>query len=92
MNILGWFSNRKRNDLRVVLYTRHGCCLCDDAWAALRSFQSRHGFELTSKDIDADPDLRNQFDVCVPVVEVDGQVRMRGRFNPVLFQRLLDAR
>ena len=28
----------------------------------------------------------------VPVIEVNGKVRMRGRFNAVLFQRLLDAK
>jgi hypothetical protein len=40
-------------------------------------------------DIDADPELREQFDQWVPVVEIDGQVRFRGKVEPRLLRRLL---
>jgi len=69
----------------VVLYTRAGCCLCDDAKALL----VRHGMRPRLVDIDQDPVLREQFTNCVPVVEIDGQVRFRGRINEVLLKRLL---
>lgn len=69
----------------VVLYTRQGCHLCDDALALLR----RHGLSPSLVDIDADPELRERFTSCVPVVEIDGQVRFRGRVNEVLLCRLL---
>jgi glutaredoxin len=69
----------------VVLYTRAGCCLCDDAEALL----VRHGVRPRLVDIDQDPALREQFTNCVPVVEIDGQVRFRGRINEVLLKRLL---
>jgi glutaredoxin len=72
---------------QVVLYTRQGCHLCDDALALLR----RHGLTPNIVDIDADPALRERFDTCVPVVEFDGQVRFRGRVNEVLLRRLLAA-
>ena len=42
-------------------------------------------------DIDADPALRERFDTCVPVVEIDGQVRFRGRVEPVLLRRMFDS-
>jgi glutaredoxin len=74
--------------MHVVLYTRQGCCLCDDAWELLR----RHGLAPKLVDIDADPELRTQFDHCVPVVEIDGKIRFRGRVNEVLLQRMVDAR
>lgn len=70
---------------RVVLYTRQGCHLCTDAKQLLES----HGQMLVSIDIDADPALRERFDNCVPVVEIDGQIRFRGRVDPVLLRRLL---
>jgi len=92
MTILGWLSRSKRDDLVVVVYTRNGCHLCDDAWHELERFQAKHQFHLSAKDIDADPALAGQFNTCVPVIEVNGHIRMRGRFNPVLFQRLLDAK
>jgi len=69
----------------VILYTRTGCHLCDDA----RQILVEHGLEPQSVDIDTDPKLRDRFDTCVPVVEIDGKVRFRGRVEPVLLQRLL---
>ena len=30
------------------------------------------------------PQLREQFDTCVPVVEIDGKIRFRGRVNRML--------
>ena len=68
-----------------ILYTRRGCHLCDDALAILR----RHGLSPRLVDIDGDPALRERYDLCVPVVEIDGQERFRGRVNEVLLQRLL---
>lgn len=70
---------------RVVLYARHGCHLCDEA----RQVLIDHGLLHHVVDIDADSTLRNRFDVWVPVVEIDGKVRFRGRIDPVLLRRLL---
>ena len=69
----------------VVLYTRQGCHLCDDA----RVLLERHGLRPTCVDVDADPQLRERFNDCVPVVEIDGKIRFRGRVEPRLLQRLL---
>ena len=71
----------------VVLYTRSGCHLCDDA----RELLVRHGLSPQSVDIDADPELRARYDVCVPVVVIDGVERFRGRVNEVLLRRLLQS-
>jgi glutaredoxin len=70
---------------RVVLYTRQGCHLCDEAAAVLR----RHGLRPEAVDIDADPALRQRYTDCVPVVEIDGRERFRGRVNEVLLRRIL---
>ena len=69
----------------VVLYTRASCHLCEDAQALLEL----HGLQPRLVDIDADDALRQQFNECVPVVEIDGKVRFRGRVDPVLLRRLL---
>ena len=70
---------------QVVVYTRQGCCLCDDALELL----TRLGLSATLVDIDQDPELHTRFNTCVPVVEIDGKVRFRGRVNEVLLRRLL---
>jgi glutaredoxin len=71
--------------MQVVLYTRAGCHLCDDALDALR----RHGLSPRLVDIDAEPGLRERYNECVPVVEIDGKERFRGRVNEMLLSRLL---
>jgi glutaredoxin len=69
----------------VVLYAREGCHLCDDAERTL----IEHGLRPTKVAIDDDPALRERFDSCVPVVEIDGRIRFRGQVNRMLLRRLL---
>lgn len=71
--------------MNVILYTRKGCHLCDDALQLL----NHHGVHPEIVDIDTDHALRERFDVCVPVVEIDGKVRFRGKVDPVLLKRLV---
>jgi len=71
----------------VVLYTRQGCHLCEEARAVLE----RHGLSPRLVDIDADPVLRERYNECVPVVEIDGHERFRGRVNEVLLRRLVNS-
>jgi hypothetical protein len=76
----------------VVLYTRQGCHLCDDARATLESAGQRFPLVLTIADVDSDPDLVARYGLEVPVVLVDGRLRFRGRVNPMLLDRLLRKR
>ena len=81
----------QRPDLRVVLYTRHGCHLCATAWQMLDEARGRHGFALEAVDVDSTAELATRYGNCVPVVTVNGRLRFRGAVNPVLLQRILDA-
>ena len=71
--------------MQVIVYSRVGCHLCEEAIALL----ARYGLQATEVDIDADPELRALYNTYVPVVEIDGIVRFRGRVDPVLLERLL---
>lgn len=70
---------------QVRLYTRRGCHLCEDAKALLL----RHGLTPHEVDIDADPQLVERYNTCVPVVVIAGKERFRGRVDEVLLRRLL---
>jgi glutaredoxin len=72
----------------IIVYTRAGCHLCDEASAIL----ARFGLSFASVDIDADPRLRARYDQCVPVVVIDGKERFRGRIDELLLRRLLSQR
>jgi glutaredoxin len=76
-----------KNMSKIVLYSRNGCHLCDDAAALL----ARHGLRFETVDIDADPLLRARYNECVPVIVIDGRERFRGRVDPLLLKRLIDA-
>jgi glutaredoxin len=75
-------------DHQVTIYTRAGCHLCDDA----RELIERYGLTPLLVDIDADPQLRERYTTCVPVVIIDGKERFRGQVNEVLLRRVLAAR
>jgi glutaredoxin len=80
----------QRLDLRVAMYTRDGCCLCDQAWELLKRFQATYGFALEVKNVDESADLVREFGACVPVVTINGRVRFRGGVNAVLLRRMLE--
>lgn len=86
-----WWGRGRSTGITVVLYTRQGCHLCEEAWEHLERARQRHGYTLEVVDVDTDPQLRAQYDTLVPVVTVNGKERFRGRVNPVLLQRLLRA-
>lgn len=69
----------------VILYTRRGCHLCDDA----KSLLVQSGLSPQEVDVDGDHELRAQFGHWVPVVVIDGRIRFRGRVEPLLLRRLL---
>jgi glutaredoxin len=69
----------------IVVYTRRGCHLCDDATSLL----ARHGLSYSCVDIDQDPDLQSRYNECVPVVVIDGKERFRGRVDERLLRRVL---
>lgn len=57
---------------RVVLYSRPGCHLCDDARVVVARVCAELGEEYVEVDISTDPDLVRRFSDEVPVTYVDG--------------------
>jgi glutaredoxin len=74
---------------QVVLYTRAGCHLCDDAKRLLAEQQRHNGFTLDVVDIEADPGLKSLHGERVPVVVINGKERFHGHVNRALLARLL---
>lgn len=61
----------------VVLVTRKGCHLCDQALSLIREL----GVEPELADVDADERLFQLYDWRVPVLLVHGQVAAEGRID-----------
>jgi Glutaredoxin-like domain (DUF836) len=60
---------------QLVLYTRHGCCLCETAREVIARVASRHpsAFALEERDIEADESLLRAYLERIPVVTIDGE-------------------
>ena len=63
--------------VRLVLVTRRGCHLCDDALAHLRAL----GHDPLLADVDADDHLHDLYDWRVPVVMLDDEVVAEGKIT-----------
>jgi glutaredoxin len=58
--------------MRVVLYWRPGCHLCDDARRVLLAERATTSFELVEVNVESTDDLERTHGVRIPVVEIDG--------------------
>ena len=70
----------------VVLVTRKGCHLCDEALALLHEL----GVEPELQDVDGDERLHDLYDWRVPVILLDGRVVGEGRVRHEELRRALD--
>ena len=59
--------------MKITLYGKAGCCLCDEATAAVAEVRAEIPFELEEVDISVDPRLNREYGERIPVVEVDGE-------------------
>lgn len=71
--------------MRLVLVTRQGCHLCDEALSHLREL----GAEPELADVDSDGELHRQYDWRVPVVLLDGRVVGEGKIEVETLRRAL---
>jgi len=68
---------------RVVVLTRRGCHLCDEAVEQVAAVCAETGEEYAVVDIDGDPELRRLYTDQVPVTFVDGAQHDFWRVDPV---------
>jgi len=57
----------------VVLYTRPGCHLCDEAREIIERVRAEARFVLRERDISADDALHARYLERIPVVTIDGE-------------------
>ena len=71
--------------MRVVLVTRAGCHLCDQALRLLQELQ----IQPDVVDVDADDELFRLYDWRVPVILVEGRVVLEGNITRESLQAAL---
>ena len=61
----------------VVVYSRPGCHLCEDALAIVERVRAERPFRLTVIDIESDDGLLSRYLERIPVISVDGSERFQ---------------
>ena len=73
----------------LLLYTRAGCHLCDEMFAAAHPIAQRHGVAIEKVDVDDDPALRQRYGLAVPVLAFAGREVCRHRLDPAALEGAL---
>jgi glutaredoxin len=71
----------------VIVYSRPGCHLCDEAKAAIQNAGCSEGFTLEEINIESDQELLRKYKSDIPVVTIDGLEAFRHRVNAAEFRR-----
>jgi glutaredoxin len=73
----------------VVVLTRQGCHLCDEAIAQVAAVCAETGEAYAVLDIDSDPELQRRYTEQVPVTFVDGAQHDFWRVDPIRLKAAL---
>jgi hypothetical protein len=77
--------------MRVVLYSRPGCHLCDVARDKLLAERERTPFDLDEVSIEGDDALELEYGIRIPVVEIDGREAFEVELDAAELARLVRA-
>ncbi len=73
----------------LTLYSRPGCCLCDDMKAIVAEAQADTAFTVTEIDISAQPELEARFGQDIPVLFINGRKAFKYRVTAGALRRRL---
>jgi glutaredoxin len=75
--------------IRIEIYSRPGCHLCDQARAVIEKFRGKFAMELRTINVETSADLETRYGMDIPVVFMNGQEAFRHRVNPDELERKL---
>jgi glutaredoxin len=75
--------------IRIDIYSRPGCHLCDDAKEAVERAGRRHDFVLRILNIEDDPQLKAAYGSEIPVVFINGIKAFKFRVDEAQLERKL---
>ena len=75
--------------IRVELYGKRECALCDELKASLLRIRQRIPFDLHEVDVEATPDLRAVYGERIPLLFVNGRLAFKFRADEGALRRRL---
>ncbi len=73
----------------VIIYSRPGCHLCDEAKTVIMSAGCEDQFTFEEINIESDDELLRKYKYDIPVVMIDGVETFIHRVNPKDFIRVI---
>ena len=73
----------------VIIYSRPGCHLCDEAKAAIMGAGCSDWFTLEEINIESDEELLRKYKYDIPVIAIDGTETFIHRVDPKDFIRVI---
>ena len=77
---------------QLTLYSRQGCCLCEEMKAIIQVAAVRQRFSLEEIDVDGCAQLQEQYGSEVPVLFIDGRKAFKYRVTQAALERRLKVR
>ena len=74
---------------QVIIYSRPGCHLCDEAKRAIGGAGCQNEYTLEEINIESDQDLVNRYQYDIPVVTINGVEAFRHRLTAEEFRKRL---
>ena len=76
----------------VIVYSRPGCHLCDEAKHAIDCAGCQDQFTFAEINIESDPELLRKYQYDIPVVTIDGAEVFRHRVDSQKFRELVQMK
>lgn len=84
-----WAADAKATmPIEVTLYSREGCCLCDEARAALMGVGEHASLVIAEVDIASDPALEKEMFDRIPVIKF-GQVTLQAPIDSYVLRQAI---
>ena len=75
--------------VHVIVYSRPGCHLCDEAKVAIKRAGCADAYSLDEINIESSPDLLAKYQFDIPVVTINGHEAFRHRVDSTRFRELV---
>ncbi len=77
--------------IEVVVYSKPGCCLCDEVKEKLKTLQTSHAFTLREVNILVDREAHQRFKEEIPVVFINGKKAFKYYLDEKQFLKRLES-
>ncbi|RXT04042.1 glutaredoxin family protein [Ammoniphilus sp. CFH 90114] len=77
---------------QITIFTRDGCCLCDDVKERVQRVAEDYPIELQMFDITTDEEIYELYKWTIPVVHINGEEVFVSKMAELWLRRELDLR